>query len=301
MSNLNPGSMLRHISQGIVAENKPMSSNTILVVPVESLTMVDGELKSNPMKMETSGVDASGKSYETSAIADTVIEAEWYPGGDGNRLSSPDVRRGERVEIYQYGDTDKYYWKAVGADTDKRKLETAIWGFSATTDESKSSTEKENMYWLEVSTHNGTITLHTSKQNGEYATYAIQINAKEGRILIADDLGNEIDFNSADTCIQIKNADGSMFEANKQDINSKCDGNWNAEVGKNVNVSAGSDINLKAGGNILLNAGGKNTLDAPETEVTGNFKVGGTSQFQGAMQANGITSSVPIRGPFDTI
>lgn len=286
-------SNLRLVSLGKVAENKPMSSNKILVIPIEPLSMLDGELKSNPTKIISSGLDAQGKNYETSVLSDNAVEAEWYPAGDGNRLSSPDVRRGERVELYQYADTDKFYWKAVGADSDKRKLETAVWGFSGTQDESKDSTDKENLYWFEVSTHNGTITLHTSKQNGEFTTYAIQINAKEGRILIADDLGNEIDFNSKDTCIQIKNADNTNFELNKQDINLECEGTLTAKIGRDVNIKAGGSINLKAGSKILL--------DAPDTEITGNLKVGGTSQFSGSMQANGITSPAPISGPSDTI
>lgn len=290
-------SLLRHVSQGIVAENKPMSSNKILVTPIESLMMLDGELKSNPTKMETEGQDAAGKVYKTSVLTDTAVEAEWYPGDAGFRKSSPDVRRGERVELYQYGDTDKFYWKALGADSDKRKLETIVWGLSGTQDEAKDSTQRENMYWIEMSTHTGAITLHTSKQNGEHCIYAIQINTKDGRILITDDLGNEIDFDSAATNISIKNAKGTMFELNQQDINAKCDGS----------------ITAKAGKDILLKAGGKITLDAPKTIITQELEVGGKSTFKGdtttqgkstfqqKMTATGIQSSAPIQGPSQTI
>src|ERR1700690_1198965 len=88
------------VSIGIVAENKVMSSKEVDCVPIESMNMLDGEIKSNPTTVETTGVDSSGKNFSTKAIVDGTVKATWLPFGS-NRASAPDVRRGERVYLWQ--------------------------------------------------------------------------------------------------------------------------------------------------------------------------------------------------------
>ena len=229
-------SLLRPYSLGVVAENKLLTSNDILVTPIEQLPMLDGEIKSNPTKIESSGIDSSGNAYQSSALVDQTVKAEWLPLSDGNRLTAPDVRRGAKVHLYRYGDTDKIYWVCEGTDLKLRKLETVVWGISATTDEKTASNTKENMYWIEMSSHSKTITLHTSKKNGEFCTYSCQFNLVHGRFLLTDDLGNEFDFNSRDTQLSFKNADGTEFELNKENIFGKANGSIHLKAGKSMFV-----------------------------------------------------------------
>jgi hypothetical protein len=177
------------------------------------------------------------------------------------------------------------YWVCEGTDLKLRKLETVVWGISATIDEDKDSTERSNMYWIEFSSHSKTITLHTSKQNGEYCIYAAQFDMMQGRFVLTDDLGNEFELNSKDTVMYMKNADGTTFELNKQNISGNADGNIIFKAGKSINLKAGSEI----------------VLDAPVTKCKGRFECDGQSHFKSAMQATGITSSVTIRGPRDSI
>jgi hypothetical protein len=295
-------SQLRIFSIGIVANNKPLSTDIIQATPIESLTMLDGDIISNPLDAETTGTDASGTSYSTKVKTDNAVDAKWLPMGS-NRRTAPDVRRGERVLLWQYGDTDQYYWTDMGWDAHLRKLETVSMSFSATMDEEADSLDPNNCYSLEVSTHTGQITLRTSKANGEFCVYALQINTKEGRVLLTDELGNEFELDSKNTNIQLLNADKTIVQLTK----------------RKIYMYAGDSIHAKAENSMLFqtnsykiecqtyrlecNTGSVKGVMTFEDPVTFNqtVQVDGASTFNAPMTAKGITSSSPIVGPSDTI
>ncbi len=216
-------SCFQNVALGIVAENKAMKdasgkfNRTILVTDIESLNMTNGEIRSNPEQLESSGVDATGKVYNSAVVVDQVIEATWVPFLS-NRLTAPDVRRGERVRLWRSGDADKYYWSTMGLDEHLRKLETVIFAFSGTQDESQTELDLENCYYFEVSTHNKSITLQTSASNGEPFRYTAQINAAEGALLIEDDVGNSFELDSTENRLTLENADDSKVELNRGKI-----------------------------------------------------------------------------------
>lgn len=293
------GSQFKFYSLGIVANNKAMSSHTIQVTPIEALTMIDGELGSIPVEQEIEGTDAEGNSYVSKVTTDTAIEADWLPGlGASNRRTPPDVRRGERVLLFQYADTDQYYWTSLGLDDHLRKLETVVYSWSGTTDEAEDSSEPENSYQLEVSTHAGHITLLTSKKNGEHCIFGIQINTKDGNIKIVDDLDNELVFDSKNTHLWLKNADGTLMELNK----------------KNIKLYAPDKIHIEAVNQVLMKAktikqqctdffleSTNYSLKCSTGVVEGQITFKNKVTFQTQTQHNGIVSSSPIVGPSDTI
>lgn len=294
----NQTSQLKLFSLGIVANNKALSSNIIKVTPIESLTMLDGELISEPTDVEAAGVDASGTSYSTKITTDNAIEAEWLPT-DTNRRTAPDVRRGERVLIYQVADTDQYRWQSLNMDLKLRKLETVIYSFSGTADEEADSTDPDNCYSLEISTHTGQITLRTSKANEEHCVYAFQLNTKEGRALLTDDLGNEFEIDSKNTIIQLLNADKSLVKLNKLQIEMFAKDSITA-IAKNSILFKTNNFKIDCSTYRLECATGsvKGTMTF-ENQVTFNQAV----TTQGLVTANGglNSPSVPIHGPTETL
>lgn len=207
----------RLYSVGVVAENKKLSSDYALIVPTEVLPMLDGELKSSKQTMEDSGVDADGVEYTVSADLDNVIDAKWL-NWSSNRQTSPDVRRGERVLLWQYYDTDRFYWTSLGLDHHLRKLETVRYAISATRDEKDTELTPDNTYSLEMSSHNKTLTLKTSKADGEPFAYTFQIDTEEGRFVFTDDVGNFIELESEAKRITIKNADQTERRQDKKEV-----------------------------------------------------------------------------------
>lgn len=288
-------SKLERYSLGVVAENRLMSKNRILVTPIESLTHLEGEIKSNPTKLEATAVDADDRTYSVDTIGDNAIEADWLPLGCSNRKTPPNVRRGERVQLYRFADTDQYYWTTTGADEHLRKLETVIYGWSSNSKEEADGRDLKNMYWFELSTHNGCVSFFTSKHEGERANYSIQLNTKEGRFIITDDEGNEILLDTDKTLISLTNADGTHVKLDKEDIDVHCDGNMTVDVGKNIDAKAGKDVTITCGGSFTTKASSSATVKAPNITLDGNLTITGPTK------ANGITSPVPVCGPIGCV
>lgn len=207
-------SKLRFYSFGVVAANKALDTTIIEVTPMEEFPMIDGELNNNQTVEEAQGVDIDGQSYTTKVTTTNVIKAEWLRFGASNRMTSPNVRRGAGVAIYQFGNSPKYYWNTLKNDSDLRKLETVIWAFSGTTDES-AKTDATNSYYFEVSTHTKQIRVHTSQSNGEKYGYDVTINADQGYVSIQDTIGNEFKLESLMEHLYMLNPTGSIIEIQK--------------------------------------------------------------------------------------
>jgi len=210
-------SKLHVYSLGIVAANKPLSTPNIEVTPIEEASMIDGELTDNYVDVGAKSTDARGGSYETAAAVAATVMATWLPFGSSNRMTAPDVRRGETVVLWRFADVDKYYWSTLKDDMHLRKLETVIYAFSATSDEGLGTTA-ETSYFLEISTHKKLIHLHTTKQNGEPFEYDIQLNTDEGFFTIQDDAGNSIQLDSMNRRLQMFNYDGSRVDIDQTKI-----------------------------------------------------------------------------------
>lgn len=248
-------SQLNIYSIGYVAQNKQLSSKIILVTPIEALPMLDGEVKANPTEVEAKGQNADGKSYTVKVNVDNAVEAEWLAIASPNRSTPPDVRRGERVILWRYGDEDKYYWSSTNLDENLRRLETAVWRFSGTTDEGVKELNEKNSYYLEVSTHRKAITLSTSKANGEPYGYVAQFNTDIGCFTVSDDVGNYFELDSQDTKLTLKNMDGTSLSLDKRNIL--------LNAPDNIDAKAGKMIRLSVGGSVLTMTPGSTTLKTP--------------------------------------
>jgi hypothetical protein len=210
-------SQLKFYSVGVVAANKKLSSKLIEVTPMEDLPFADGEITDNSVKYKSDSQDAEGKSYSVAVDSTVTVKAEWLPLGQSNRMTAPDVRRGETVMLYRFADADKFYWTTLRNDTRLRRLETVIYAFNAIQTEDVDG-NADNMYWLEVSTHQKLVHFHTSKANGEPFAYDIQINTKDGCIVIKDDVGNYFSFDSKAHRLEMMNQDGSHLDIDKTKI-----------------------------------------------------------------------------------
>ena len=213
-------------SIGIAAENKALDSVALEVFPTEMLPFTDGEITSFKDNHTHKGVDGAGKPYTAQVQTANSVKAYWLSMGS-NRMTPPDIRRGERVLIYQYADDDKYYWKESGLDDNLRRLETVVYAFSATKDETVRALTPDNSYMVSVSTHQKHITLSTSKANGEPYTYTFQFDLNKGNVVLSDNIGNFIQLTTANNSITLKNANGSLLSVIGNDIFGQCADNFN--------------------------------------------------------------------------
>ena len=259
-------------SVGRVAENKKMSEDTVEVTPVETIAFLDGEIKSNPTKQESKGTDAQGNEYQTSTTSDNTIPCKWLPLGD-NRVTPPDWRRGERVLIYQYNNEDQYYCVSMGWDRHLRKLETAVYAWSATTDEKDTTINKDNSYAFEVSTHAKHITLTTTNKNGEPFKYTFQINTGDGVVTLTDDAGNYFELDSSATKITLENIDGTSLTLDKEQIIGICKDSMSFTATNSISFDC-KTFNIKST-TTNIKASDSTNVTSPVTNFSGAVNMGG--------------------------
>lgn len=261
-------SELKVFSIGIAAENLKLAADDgsinhrLEVVPIEASMMLNGELNSDQIEEILKAKDANGGEYQVKSKTANSVPATWLPLGGSNRFTPPNVRRGERIVLYRFADADKFYWATLFDDIQLRKLETVIYAWSGTQDESDQSITPNSHYFLEVSTHKGLVHFHTSKKNGEFTSYDLQINTKDGFIRIQDDIGNLFIFDSKEKQIAMKNADDCFIQINKKNAEINVPETLSIKA-KNVIEEISEKISVKAGDSI--------------TEETKTFKVEGSS------------------------
>lgn len=293
-------SMWRLWSEGIVCENKPRSTNECYVTPYEVFPMMDGELGEDEEEVETEGVDSYDVPFKIKVKMSSAILCKWYPRGS-NRDTAPDVRKGERVEIWRFGDSPEYYWVPKGLDDHLRRLETVRFLFNADPDGlGDNPPSPENCYVVEISTHDKLITIATTKINEEPFAYTIQLNTKEGYFTIMDDVDNYFMLDSAEQHIRMQNGAGAFFELLKRDINAHAPDNINVEALKDIIVKC-KNLDWTASGNVSFKVSGNWDAKATKFKFKGDFEVDGKSEFKDEMKANGIKSPKPIQGSSNTI
>lgn len=256
-------SNLHVYSIGTAAENKERNTMYLEVYPQEQLPMADGPLNAGVNKYKAASQDADGIAYEEEQQVTATIKAKWRPfGGSRNRMTPPFVRRGEQVILFQFGDTDEYFWDEYDTNIGGRKLDGCDWAFSAHRDENQTELTPENSYTFGVSAHDGRVGFQTTDQNGEVTKYTTNFDTKNGVIDIKDSAGNGYMMNTKDNHIKVYNGAGSFFEVIGDTVNIKCktlniDCDTINETTSNINTKGeiSQEGNTMHKGNLELNGG----------------------------------------------
>lgn len=306
---------LRVISIGIVAENKERDNPEVLITPIEILPFQLGEIKQDEKTFYSKGLDGFGGEWSAQVDIDKTLKATWL-SLETNRETPPDLMRGEQVLIWQYADTDKYFYTSMGRDDVLRRLETVVYRWSNVPDPTTDveAMTDENSYRLTLSTHDQKIELVTNMNNGEPFAYQFLLDTKVGKFTLTDNVDNYIFLDSENTHIKAHNKETTFFELNKKDINAYAPqdmtftvdrdvkmtvgrhvafdigGNYSTSVGGNETVDVKGSISIKSGGNLTVN-NPSTKFTTPNTEFTGNVKIGGALNVAG-----GITGEGTIKG-----
>lgn len=186
---------LRFYSLGIVLENKKLDEDMIEVDPIEDFTLDEGKIVKDDRKFDVSLPDHKDRVKKSKIEGGSMLKAKWIPFGHSNRDTAPDVRKNETVLLFRFADEQEYYWTTIMREPEIRRLERVRYSYSNKPD-GLEPYDDDSSYYLEVSTVDQQILIHTSDNNGEVCKYDIKIDAKAGRINIKDDLGNSIELRS---------------------------------------------------------------------------------------------------------
>lgn len=230
-------------SIGIVAQNKELDSDYIEALPMEDSMLLTGEVTDHVYEYTSSGVDANMKPYQTVVKTAATIKCKWLAIGQANRMTAPDVRRGEKVQIYRVANSDNFYWDTMMNNSNTRRLETVVHAYSGTKEEDAQLNE-ENCYVSEVSTHKKLVRLiHTSQANQEHFIYDIYVDTGNDHIMLKDNVGNFITLNSAKHQIHLRNQDNSEVELIRDIINIRSNTEINMQT-QTLNITT-TTINSK--------------------------------------------------------
>lgn len=284
-------SAFRIYAKAIVAANKPLRTRMIEVTDIEKFSMMSGELTDNTKDFEAKGKDAEGNdSIDLKLKTTGTMKAEWYPLGNCNRVTAPDVMRGEEVLLFQFADSDVFYWMESD-DKGLRRLETITWRISNERDHNK-ELDHTNTYWLHMSTHEKMIHLQTTKSDNEPFAYQLRLDTKNGRLVFQDDDKNSIIFDSKERHIQILNRDKSLIEMNKRIINIEAEDEVNIRT-RRYSLKASESLKEETrthtykSATFTGNTSGAYKLTSGSYDGISTFTYKGNSTFNGNNRVNG--------------
>lgn len=245
--------IVKTVGWGTAASNIGPLGNNLHVIVHNWHSMHDGPINVAVDTLESENTDHIGNRSSDRIRTTQTIHATWLPSGS-NRLTAPNIRVGERVEILQESDRDVYYWRPAGLDEYQRRLETVVWGISASPNEDDDVMDPNNRYWIEFSSHSKKIVLTTSSKNGEPARYMLSFDLAKAIFNLMDSRGNYATLTSLEDNWKIGTPQGSFIEIDKIDINVNVVRNLNMKVGNDLNVEVGNNINASVANSILANA-----------------------------------------------
>lgn len=285
----------RPCGRGKVIEHKRKGSKEIEVIPLDDQPYQDGESISDIFTLEAQGKDASGKSYSAKVNTSKSIMAMWL-STDANRMTAPDVRRGDIVELYTFYDTQQYYWKEAEDNGKRRRMEQVTHRYSATDDESVKELDDSNSIKIDLNGETGTYTISLPKIGKSKVSQTIQFDTQNGNIVIADSNENFIQIEEAGK-VSIANSKGSYREFDLETIRDVSPEEITHETKKysvtctTYNLTATTSAGITAP-KVTLNAATSITFSTPKMTCTGAASFGSTAHVTGQLSSPKIDTGV---------
>ena len=265
-------SIFKLVSIGRVAQNKERASRHVEVLLLETATGTDGEITFDPHEITLEGQDANGSQYNVKTTSTRTVNCEWLPNED-NRVTPPDLRRNEIVEVWRLGDTDQYYWRSMAFRNNLRTLESVVFAWNATRTPAGGGIDFANCYFMAVSAHDKHWTIGTSKANGEPFAYTFQINTDYGAVYIKDDVGQLIELDTRNKRLQLKNADNSYVKVERGMIDLFANAHIKMTVGGTSMLLTPDSITSNTVTTSMTSSGTHTTTAGNIIEATGRWDI----------------------------
>ena len=288
-------SKLKVYSVGVVAKDWEKGSPLIEAWPLEVLFRMEGELDGEAHVHKSNGIEMDGSAYTVNVESSESITCEWF-NLESNRVTSPNVRKGEKVLIWRYGDADVFYWTSMGRDNHLRKGERVVWQWSDEPEGSETDATLVNSYTLEIDTFTGHITVETVKANKELYQYQFTINPGESYCRLADDVGNAFTLNSKETLIHLINESGSFFELNKENIRAYAPDSIYVEAVNTIDFKC-KDYILNASSSITINTETYALTSTDYSMTCASAVTNASASFDLTSPAISLTGNIALTGP----
>lgn len=261
---------------GIVAIDMEVNSREAEIFPLEKLPNVEGEF-TEPEKIEGEYEDDLKKKHSYTLEKSNTLTAKWLPIGWHNRLTAPNMCKGEYVMLYKYAGEDSYFWIPLFTETHLRKKESVMHFYSnkAKIMEQDDENLAKRGYFTLIDTLGQIVHLHTDKdedaeEDPEKAGYDVSFSGMEGHFLLQDTEENSFKLSSVEGHMDI-NLNGNL----KLTMPSKSPNGEEEDKG-NIYIEAEGDYEFKLPnkdhGNITVEAQGDYTFKLPNSDK-GNITI----------------------------
>lgn len=259
-------SKLKLHSVGIVAEDKAKDSNEIEVILIEVTPGLIGNVEVVQNVVDVDVTNSSGDKKVVTLTFSNTVPATWLPTGDSNRLSSPDVVANEKVNVYQFGDTNQYFWVPHNTRHEFRKKETVIYGWASEDDPEATIEVGKNLWLFEVSTDKGYMQVTTTGRGGETYTYDIKLDANKG-FTLQDNQDNIFEFDTENERFRFLNKSKTEIKMEKKEIYAYAEDRIYAVCDGDVDIKVKKTLTAKVKGETLLDCESKTFIKAPEIQL----------------------------------
>lgn len=268
---------------GVAAEDIEKGAVVLKVIALDLFpAALTGTFAPGTTTVNTSVKNINGVVDSQTVTTTNHIEATWW--GERGIAYAPMIRQGEQVEIIQFANSDKYFWRSLGRDRALHQTDRLRFEVGATTGKNTEKTDL-NTYFFELDSDGKVVQMKTSKVNGEPFSYTFSFNTDSGQFILSDDAGgvnNRIILDSKNKTIQLNNVSGTTIQMKDQDITVYAPRDILMHAGRQIFMDSPTiTINRDSSGVVVFNAAsfGVNTNSAVVT--AGCFGINGASKFNG--------------------
>lgn len=195
---------------GVVIKDKDPQSDNILVYPTEMLSQEHGLIKEDTkLKIEQLVVNQNAVPIPAVFDRKSFFTAKWFNGGDDGRQTAPDVAMGETVELWQYADEVKYWWKTIFREPGLRRKEHVVHAYG-NIEERGETFDLSTSYGMMFSTRDKKIRIWSASNDGEAAVLELLFDTASGSVRLRNDQGNEVGFDTQTNTTQMQTAEASV-------------------------------------------------------------------------------------------
>lgn len=285
-------SVFHQYSLGEVTNNPDYDDHVIWVMPTEKRYGITEETLNNPQREEFTYKDHEGNERSGNSTSNTGIQCTWMRR-NSNRVTPPNVRRGDEVTIWRLGDSNKYFWED-NCNTSVKRVERVIFAYAADPSGPLKG-DLSNCYIVEISPVDGLYGIHTSTANGEPFEWDFQIDAKGGRAAIESSNGEHVLIDSNERLIELANSDGSVAKLDKRN------GVFDVPDDMTFNAGKTEEYNCKR---FIVNASVETIFNTPKFRTSDDLEVGGKATLEKDLKVNegisgggGAEFTKPVKAP----
>lgn len=209
--------LINFLGVGTVTATKQTGSNEIMFYLPGLAAAADGRTVAVAEQETKKTLNRYDEETTSTVLKSNSFVAKWGNMGDTNRQTSPDVREGSQVAIYQVTGQTTYYWTTYGVNGHTMRLERVVWGYQANPSLNEDTEfNTDNFYTITMDTFAGEVSLRTAQSNGEKSGIEIKVDAMNGKVMVGGTQKSYLVWDDHNQSFTYTNVDKSVLNVTRK-------------------------------------------------------------------------------------